>query len=74
MKYYKNLNIKGAILDKYALGKYIENVAENHNVVTKSYKKTYPIADMKENYRFILQTYELLNEHLKMGISIHSAG
>ena len=74
MKYYKNLNIKGAILDKYALGKYIENVAENHNVITKSEKKTYPIADMKENFRFIYQTYELLNEHLKMGISIHSAG
>ena len=36
MKYYKNLNIKGAILDKYALGKYIESVAENHNVITVS--------------------------------------
>ena len=74
MKYYKNLNIKGAILDKYALGKYIEKVAENHNVVTKSDKKTYPIPGMKDNFNFIYQTYKLLNEHLKLGISIHSAG
>ncbi len=74
MKYYKNLNIKGAVLDKYALGKYIESVAENHNIVTISKKCTFPIADMKENFKFIFQTYELLNEHLKMGISIHSAG
>lgn len=74
MKYYKNLNIKGAILDKYALGKYIEKVAENHNVVTKSKNKTYPIPGMKDNFNFIYQTYKLLNEHLKLGISIHSAG
>lgn len=74
MKYYKNLNIKGAILDKFELGKYIENVAENHNVITKSNKRTYPIQDMRENYKFIMQTYKLLNEHLKLGISIHSAG
>lgn len=74
MKYYKNLSIKGAILDKDALGKYIEKVAENHNIVTKSNKKTYPIPDMRENYSFILKTYELLNEHLSLGITIHSAG
>ena len=74
MKYCKNLNIKGAILDKFELGKYIGNVAENHNVVTKSQLKTYPLQDMEENYKFIMQTYKLLNEHLKLGISIHSAG
>ena len=74
MKYYKNLNIKGAILDKYALGKYIEKVAESHNVITKSSKRTYPIPGMKDNFNFIYQTYKLLNEHLKLGISIHSAG
>ena len=74
MRYYKNLNIKGAILDKYALGKYIEKVAESHNVITKSSKRTYPIPGMKDNFNFIYQTYKLLNEHLKLGISIHSAG
>ena len=74
MKYYKNLSIKGAVLDKDALGKYIEKVAENHNIVSTTNKKTYPIYDLKENYKFILKTYELLNEHLLLGISIHSAG
>jgi len=74
MRYYKNLNIRGAILDKNELGKYLEKVAENHNVLTKSRRKTYPIPDMKENYKFILETYKLLNAHLKKGITIHSAG
>lgn len=74
MRYSKNLNIKGAILDRDSLGKYIEKVAENHNVVTKSEKRTYPIADLKDNFKFIFETYKLLSEHLKMGIRIHSAG
>ena len=29
---------------------------------------------MLENYKIIEQVYNLLNEHLKLGISIHPAG
>ena len=52
----------------------MEKIAVNHDIVAKSNKKTYPIPRLKANYRFIEKTYNLLNEHIKLGIDIHSAG
>ena len=74
MKSYKVLNISGALLDKNQLEKYLEKVATNHNLKLKSEKQTYPIPRMLENYQVIKQVYNLLNQHLKLGINIHPAG
>lgn len=74
MKKSKTLNIRGALLDKNQLSKYIEKIASEHNVKNNSNKKTYPIYNLKENYKFILETYNILNKHMKLGIKIHSAG
>ena len=71
---YKYLNIKGTVLDNYQLQNYMEQIASNHEVKAKSDKWTYPIPRLKDNFRFIEKTYNLLNEHVKMGIDIHSAG
>ena len=68
------LNIKGAVLDRYQLENYLEKVASDHILMSKSDKSTYPIPRLKENFRFITKTYEILNEDLKMGINIHPAG
>ena len=74
MKTYKALNINGALLDKNQLEKYLEKVATNHNLKLKSDKDTYPVPRMLENYDVIKQVYNLLNEHVKLGINIHPAG
>ena len=74
MKLAKTLNIKGALLDKHQLESYLEKIASSHNITTKSQKDTYPIPQMLENYRTIKEVYQLLNEHLKLGINIHPAG
>lgn len=71
---YKYLNIKGTVLDNYQLQNYMEQIASNHEVKARSDKWTYPIPRLKDNFRFIEKTYNLLNEHVKMGIDIHSAG
>ena len=73
-KNYRYLNIKGTVLDDYQLQSYMEKVAINHEIKENSEKKTYPIPRLKENFRVIEKTYELLNEHIKMGIDIHPAG
>ena len=70
----KILNIKGAVLDRYQLENYLEKVASDHVIQKNSEKNTYPIPRVKENFKFITKTYEILNEHLKMGINIHQAG
>ena len=70
----KILNIRGALLDKSQLSQYIEKAAAEHSIKTNSNRETYPIPVLRENYKFILETYNLLNRHLKMGIKIHSAG
>ena len=62
------LQIDGAILDKHQLEKHLENIAITHNLKEKSDKNTYPIPILKQNYQFILETYNLLNKHLKLGI------
>lgn len=68
------LNIKGAVLDRYQLENYLEKVASDHILSLNSDRITYPIPRLKENFKFITKTYEILNEHLKIGINIHPAG
>ena len=70
----KILNIKGAVLDKYQLESYMEKIASDHILSETSDKCTYPIPRLKENFKFITKTYEILNEDLKLGINIHPAG
>ena len=70
----KILKIDGTILDKSQLEKHLQKIAANHNLVNKSEKETYPVPHMIENFRTIETVYQLLNEHLKLGISIHPAG
>ena len=70
----KILNIKGAVLDKYQLESYMEKIASDHILTEVSDKNTYPIPRLKENFKFITKTYEILNEDLKLGINIHPAG
>ena len=74
MKTNKILKINGTPLDKYQLEKYLEKIASNHNLVGKSQKNTYPVPHMLESFKVIQDVYNLLNEHLKIGISIHPAG
>lgn len=74
MKLAKVLNIKGALLDKYQLENYLEKIASDHVLQEESLPETYPIPRLQENFKFITETYELLNEHLKKGINIHPAG
>ena len=71
---YRYLNIKGTNLEKEQLDNYLKQIAEEHTISKNSDKSTYPIEKLKDNYNNILETYEILNEHLKLGIKIHSAG
>ena len=71
---YKYLNIKGAVLDNYQLEQYMEKIATSHDVELTSNIATYPIPRLKDNYRFIEKTYDLLNKHIKMGINLYPAG
>lgn len=71
---YKNLNLKGANLDKYGLEQYLEKLASDHVLQKNSEKQTYPIPKVKENFAKISEVYHLLDEHIKLGIPIHPAG
>lgn len=71
---YKSLSISGVLLDKTGLLKYMEKIAAGHTIRINSNKNTYPIPSLNENYNFIFETYKILNEHIKLGIKIHSAG
>lgn len=71
---YKYLNIKGAVLDNYQLEQYMEKIATSHDVELTSNIATYPIPRLKDNYRFIEKTYDLLNKNIKMGINLYPAG
>ena len=73
-KKYKYLNIKGTILDNYQLKNYMEKIASSHEIKENTEKWTYPIPRLKDNFKFIEKTYQILNEHLKLKIDIHSAG
>ncbi len=59
---------------KSQLQNHLEKIATNHNIVPKSEKNTYPIPNLIENFKMIEEVYKLLNEHLKLGITIHPAG
>lgn len=72
--FFKTLNIAGVLLDKSQLYAHMKKIASDHNIKIYSDKNTYPIYSLNENYKFILETYELLNQHIKLGIKIHSAG
>lgn len=74
MKEYKVLNINGAVLNKSQLESYMQKIASDHILKSKSDKDTYPIPRVKENYEFISMVYGLLNDHLKSDIPIHPAG
>ena len=74
MNDYKTLSIKGALLDKEQLGSYLEKMASDQDSMPASYKETYPMHRVKENFEVISQVYYLLNEHVKLGIPIHPAG
>ena len=74
MKSFKTLNISGALLDNNQFFKYIENISAEHTIKKQSDRITFPIPNLKENFNFIYETYNLLNKHIKMGIKIHSAG
>lgn len=74
MKKYKKLNIRGTLLDRNQLAKHIEKTAADHNTKSFSNKNTYPISNLIDDYKFILETYNLLTKHIKLGIKIHSAG
>ena len=71
---YKILNIKGALLDTQQLENYLRKIASGHILQDKSNKYTYPIPRLKENFEFITEVYNLLNEHLKLKLPIHPAG
>jgi len=68
------LNIKGALLDTRQLENYLEKIASDHIITSSSKKETYPIPRLKQNFEYITKIYHLLNEHIKLGISIHPAG
>ena len=74
MKKYNKLNIENAILDEDQLKRHLEKMAMQHTLKNKSNKNTYPVPNLIENYSSIKMVYNLLNEHIKLGISIHPAG
>ena len=74
LKKYQKLNIEGAILDEEQLKKHLEKIAMQHILKSKSNKSTYPIPQLLDNYVKIKNVYNLLNEHIKLGINIHPAG
>ena len=74
MKKYQKLNIESAILDEDQIKKQLEKIAMQHTLKNKSNKNKYQIPQLLENYRIIKMVYNLLNEHIKLGINIHPAG
>ncbi|MCI8273606.1 MAG: hypothetical protein HFJ55_05955 [Clostridia bacterium] len=74
MKKYQKINIESAILDEEQLKKHLEKMAMQYTLRNKSSKSTYPIPSLLEEYNNIKEVYNLLNEHIKLGINIHPAG
>ena len=74
IKEYKNLNIKGITLDKAQLENYMEKMASDHILQNNSSKETYPIPKCIQNFEIIEEVYNLLNNHIKLGLPIHPAG
>ena len=74
MKNSKFLNIKGALLEKKQLEHYLEKIASEQILQKESDVNTYPIPRLEDNFKQITKTYDILNEHLKLGMHIHPAG
>lgn len=74
MKENKILKITGTILEKKQLENHLEKIAASHNITSKSDRNTYPIPHLIDNLKTIEEVYNILNEHLKLGINIHPAG
>ena len=74
MKTNKILKIDGTILDKKQLENHLQKIASNHNLMNKPSKETYPVPQLMENYETIKIVYNLLNEHVKLGMTTHPAG
>ena len=71
---YKFLDVNGAVLDSNQLENYLQKLAADHILTSKSEKKTYPIPRVKDNLKFISDIYSMLNEDLKNKLPIHPAG
>lgn len=67
-------NIRGVVLDRGQLENYMEKLASDNVLKSNSSKETYPVPTLIENFEFITKVYNLLGEHLKLGINIHPAG
>ena len=67
MKKNKILSIDGAILNSKELEMHLEKLAANQSIRYKSNKETYPIPRLIDNYKKIKETYNILNEHVKLG-------
>ncbi len=74
MKINRILKIDGTLLDKKQLENHLQKIASNHNLASKSSKETYPIPQLLDNYETIKIVYDVLNEHVKLGINTHPAG
>ena len=74
MKKYQTINIENTILDEEQLKKQLEKTAMKYTIKNKTNKNTYPIQQLIKNYNTIKTIYNLLNEHIKLGINIHPAG
>ena len=74
MRVNRILKIDGTPLNKMQLEKHLQKIASSHNLAGKSQKNTYPVPHLLESFKVIQEVYNLLNEHLKLGISIHPAG
>ncbi len=70
----KTLQIAGTLIDERQLQDYLQKIALQHNLTNKSDKRTYPVPGMIANFKFIKKVYNLLDEHVKLGINIHPAG
>ena len=64
----------GVLLDKKQLEKYMGKLASDHNLRTEAEEKTYTITNLEKEFDYITMVYNLLNEHIKLGIDIHPAG
>ena len=71
---YKTLGVDGVELSKEQLTLYMKKIASNHILRIKSDKKTFPVFRVKDNLKFILEVYNILNEDIKNKIPIHPAG
>ena len=64
----------GVLLDKKQLEKYMEKLASDQIIQENSDERTYPIENLEKAFNYITMVYNLLNEHIKLGIDIHPAG